>query len=101
MSLIEESVPGRLKGLLPYLVLSRCHLLPYELPEESRVPLRQEGTQPHWTVALLVSALRRFESGEGAVITLPFFALSNSAVTRGRWVLAAPLHPVFTQISLL
>ena len=48
------NVSGLLKGLLPSLVLSRCHLLPHELPVERRVPLRQEGIQPHWTVVLLV-----------------------------------------------
>ena len=53
-ALIEAGIPGGLKGLLPSLVLSRRHLLPHELPVESRISLRQEGIQPHWTVVLLV-----------------------------------------------
>ena len=55
MALIEESVPGRLKGLLPSLVLSRCHRLPHELPIERRIPLRQEGIKPHRAVASLAT----------------------------------------------
>ena len=46
-------VPGRLKGLLPSLVLSRCHRLLHELPVERRVPLRQEGVKSHRAVASL------------------------------------------------